>query len=335
MVFKVDFNSDGRLLRDYLRTTCRITRGMLIKLKKTEGGIKLNGAPVTVRALLKTGDIIELSDADSPKDENPYVIAGGILPEIIYQDEALMVFNKPSGMPTHTSRGHTESCLANSVCAYFRDKGQPFVFRPVNRLDKDTSGAVMIAKNKYYSAILSRSMWNGEIKKVYLAVTEGEAPKEGKIEGYIKRVDKSIIKRKLCLEREPDSAGSLTYFRTIGTCGGKSLVMVFPITGRTHQIRLHLAYIGLPICGDTLYGSSSECIERQALHAVSLTFPSPIDGRSVKVMAEPPNDIKKLIEKYSLADIPRDCEWASYFMNNFSSETLFEKSVSEASQNFS
>ena len=298
MYFKVDYNSSGRLLRDYLRCECGISRNLLIKLKKLNGGIKLNGTPVTVRVVLKTGDIVEISDEDRAEDENPYLTDGGVLPEIVYEDEAMMVFNKPPDMPTHTSRGHTENCLANSVSAYFHKKGTPFVFRAVNRLDRDTSGAVLVAKNKFYASKLSESLQNGGFRKVYLAVLDGEVPESGKIEGYIKRQAESIIKRVMCQKDEPGAAYSLTYYERLALCNGKSLVRVYPETGRTHQIRLHFSGIDAPVCGDTLYGNSSEDIDRQALHALSLTFPSPIDGNTLTVTAEPADDIKKLIGKY-------------------------------------
>ncbi len=303
MVFKVDFNSSGKLLRDYLRGACGISRSLLTKLKKLDSGIRLNGIPVTVRAVIKEGDIVELADADRAEDENPYVKAGGELPEIVYEDSSLIALNKPCGMPTHTSRGHTENCLANSVCAYFHEKGQPFVFRPINRLDRDTSGVVIVAKNKYFASKLSASLQSGGFHKVYLAVLDGEVPESGIIEGYIKREEKSIIKRVMCQKDEEGAAYSLTRYERLGIGGGKSLVRAFPVTGRTHQLRLHFSFIGAPVCGDTLYGRQSDDIGRQALHALSLTFPAPSDGTALTINARPSEDIIKLIEKYSLIDI--------------------------------
>lgn len=303
MIFTVTPDNDGKLLRDYLRGGCGISRNLLVKLKKLDGGIRLNGTAVTVRAVIKTGDVVELADADRTEDENPYLTDGGVLPEIVYEDEALIAFNKPADMPTHTSRGHRENCLANSVSGYFHEKGQPFVFRAVNRLDRDTSGTVMVAKNKYYASKLSESLQNGDFRKVYLAVLDGEVPERGKIEGYIKRQAESIIKRVMCCQDEPGAAYSLTRYERLGLCNGKSLVKVYPQTGRTHQIRLHFSSIGAPVCGDALYGSASDAISRQALHALSLTFPSPTDGNILTVTAKPAEDIINLIEKYFLIDI--------------------------------
>jgi 23S rRNA pseudouridine1911/1915/1917 synthase len=300
MEFIIDEKNNGKILRDYIRTECGISRGLLAKLKKTENGIVLNGACVTVRAVLKTGDTVTLKTEDTAQDVNPYVEPMGDLPPVIYEDEAVLVVNKPSGMPTHTSFGHYGDALSNAVCAYMQNKGEPFVFRAINRLDRDTSGAVLIAKNRHYAAILSQAMARAEITKRYVAVTDGVPAEKGRIEGYILREGQSIIKRKLASEMSEGSEYSVTEYETVSAVNGKALVRLNPVTGRTHQLRLHLASVGCPICGDTMYGYESPLIGRQALHAYYLCFPSPVNGEAIKVYCEPSDDILKLAARFGL-----------------------------------
>lgn len=300
MIFKVDEAWDGRLLRDYLRSGCGVSRKTLCKLKTLENGIMLNGQRVTVRAVLKAGDKVEIAVEDCEEDENPYVVPMGEMPPIVYEDEAVIAVNKPSGMPTHTSFGHYGDSLSNAVCLYLKNKGLPFVFRAINRLDCDTSGIVLIAKNRYYASILAASLEKGEFEKTYLAVASGKTTDFGKVEGYIAREGESIIKRCFSSTQTEGSDYSLTEYRTLDSNGAASLIEVKPITGRTHQIRVHMAAIGHPLIGDTMYGEQSELISRQALHAFALSFPSPIDGGRITVKAPLPDDILSVMQSVSL-----------------------------------
>ena len=300
MVFKVTENWNGKLLREYLRSACRISRKTLCILKKLDDGILLNGVCVTVRAVLHTGDTVELAIEDKNEDENPNLYASGEMPPILYEDEAVLAINKPAGMPTHTSLGHYDDALSNAVYSYLKEKNGSFVFRAINRLDAETSGIVLIAKNRYYAGILSNALANGKFTKKYLAIVNGKTENGGSVEGYIAREQKSKIKR--CFSSEPISDGdhSLSYYNMVSANEKASLVLVTPITGRTHQIRLHLASLGHTIIGDTMYGEVSEYISRQALHAYSLTFPSPIDGHNITVTAPLSDDIVRLANEYSL-----------------------------------
>jgi len=300
MIFKVTEDYDGKLLRDFLRAGLKVSRKTLCMLKAREDGIMLNGSSVTVRATVHTGDEVALKIEDCEQDENPNVFANGSMPPIVYEDEAVLVVNKPAGMPTHTSFGHYDDALSNAVCAYLKSKGQPFVFRAVNRLDADTSGAVLIAKNKYYSSILSKSLENGEFEKTYIAVTDCSLTENGSIKGYIAREGESIIKRRFSPEPIENGEYSSTEYEVLCSNNKASLLKVTPITGRTHQIRVHLSSLGASITGDSMYGSKSALIARQALHAYSLTFPSPLTRGRIKVYAPLPEDIKSLINTYSL-----------------------------------
>ncbi len=300
MLFVVTAEQEGKLLRDFLRGDCCMSRKTLCALKQKENGILLNGRSVTVRAVLSAGDKVEAAIEDREQDENPNVVPVGEMPDIIYEDDAVIAVNKPCGMPTHTSFGHYEDALSNAVCAYLKGKGQPFVFRAINRLDRDTSGVVLIAKNKYYASILSKSLEKGSFEKKYIAVVHGKTEPCGRIEGYIEREGESIIKRRFLTEKTEASDYSLTEYKTLSSSENASLLKLSPITGRTHQLRVHMAHIGHPIFGDNMYCYENDGISRQALHAYTLTFPSPINGEKIKAIAEIPSDIKELAGKHSL-----------------------------------
>lgn len=300
MTFYVKEKDDGMRLSEFIRTVCGVSKGALIKLKKLDDGIMLNGNRVTVAVSVKSGDVLTLAMHDRAEEMNPFVSAEGEMPEIVYEDEAVMAVNKPFGMPTHTSHGHRNDSLANAVCAYYAEKGQPFVFRAVNRLDLDTSGVVLIAKNRYYSSILSRLLENGMFSKSYIAVLDGEVPENGEISGYISREAESVIKRRLSPNATEGSDHSLTLYKRLASANGASVVIAYPVTGRTHQLRVHFSSIGAPIYGDTMYGRASEKISRQALHAYELTFPSPITGETVTVKADIPSDMKELMSELGL-----------------------------------
>lgn len=287
-------------LSDFIRKECGVSRSALVKLKGLDEGIMLNGKRSTVAVGVRSGDVLTLALEDRAEERNPFVSAEGEMPDIIYEDDAVMAVNKPYGMPTHTSHGHRSDSLANAVCAYYEGKGIPFVFRAVNRLDLDTSGIVLIAKNRYYSSILSRSLENGEFSKSYIAVLDGDVPESGEISGYISREAESVIKRRLLSQKTEGADYSLTRYKRIASSDGASAVIAYPITGRTHQLRVHFSSLGSPICGDTMYGRASEGISRQALHAYELTFPSPINGETLTVRADVPDDIKKLAEALKL-----------------------------------
>lgn len=300
MTFYVPESYAGKLLREFVKNECGVTHNLLTKLKKMPRGILLNGEKVTVRALLKENDTVSLMIEDTEESVNPNVSACGEMPKILYEDEAVIAVNKPSGMPTHTSFGHTEDSLANSVCAYYKNAETPFVFRAINRLDRDTSGVVLIAKNAFYAAKLSKSLKDGLFQKHYYAILDGHVEGSGKVEGYIKREEKSIIKRSFSIEPSEGADYSLTKYQRLSEKNGVSLVKIKLETGRTHQIRVHFSSLGAAVYGDTMYGKGRDDIDRQALHAYSLDFPSPISGEMITLTAPLPEDMTELIKKYGL-----------------------------------
>ena len=278
---------DGMLLREYLRSVLRLSRAELTELKKRDDGIILNGVRVTVRAMLHEGDELVLSRDD-------IISSDGVIPvqlplEILYEDDDIIALNKPPFMPTHPSHEHQSDTLANALAYYFEKKGIPFVFRAVNRLDRDTSGIVLVAKNKSSAFLLARQIAEFKVTKKYISIVSGEMTENGRIEGNIRRIEEGKMRRGVF----DDGQYALTEYKVLSVKDGLSALLVTPKTGRTHQIRVHLSHIGHPILGDTLYGNEngSKLISRQALHAYSLTFSLPSNNETITVTAPIPTDM--------------------------------------------
>lgn len=287
-----------KCLRDYLKKDLGMSRAELSHLKSLDTGIMINGVRVTVRAVLAAGDVLFLDRDDAAAGEN--VMPGDIPLDIIYEDGDIIALNKPAGMPTHPSHGHYYDTLANGLAFYFAKKSIPFVFRAVNRLDRDTSGIVLVAKNRASAYRISSEMSRGGIKKTYIAAAVGAVYQSGTVIANIKRRYESIIERTVCPENEGQYAE--TRYAPLYTDGKVTLLEVRPVTGRTHQIRVHMAYIGHPLCGDTLYGEESELIGRQALHCSRLEFTHPTTGERIILSAPLKGDMERLCRRIG-ADI--------------------------------
>ena len=294
MPFVITKAEEGTLLREYLRKTLGLSRAELTVLKQRDEGILLNGIRVTVRAVLHEGDILTLDRVDKTSSEA--VVPRNLPLSILYEDEDLIAVNKPPFMPTHPSHGHYEDTLANALAFHFAAAGEPFVFRAVNRLDRDTSGIVLVAKNRGAAFRLSQAIAGGEVEKRYLALAIGKIAHSGTVDANIRRRTESMIERTVCPPTEGQSAK--TDYRPLTGNESLTLLEVMPITGRTHQIRVHMASLGHPLLGDTLYGnpSPSPLIARQALHAVSLTFHRPSDGETITVTAPLPPDMAAIVQ---------------------------------------
>ncbi|MBR2479000.1 MAG: RluA family pseudouridine synthase [Clostridia bacterium] len=295
MEFIVGDDGNGLLLRSYLKKL-KISSKQSAHLKRLEGGITVNGAPVTVRYQLKAGDVVGLAIEDAQSGESAEPVE---LPlSIIYEDDDLVVCNKPPFMPTHPSHGHHYDTLANALAFYYVKQERPFVFRPVNRLDRNTSGVVMVAKHARAASMMYTEMLNRRMEKEYLAVLEGELTGAGIVDKSLRRSAESIIVREVCDSDAEGAQSALTEYRTVYSGNGISLVELSPKTGRTHQLRVHMANLGHPILGDGLYGRDSDVIDRQALHAYRLTFRRPSDGETVTVEAPLPDDMAAVLESY-------------------------------------
>lgn len=292
----IDETFDGKSVLAVLKTL-GFSGTAIKRMKRRECGIAVDGQHVTVRYVLSSGDELYLDADDAFEDENPNITPSDIPIDIIYEDCDVICVNKPAYMPTHTSLGHHTDTLANALCAEYKRRGKPFVFRAVNRLDADTSGVVLLAKSMYSAYYLSRSMMSGQIKKRYVAILEGTLKTDENvpqtINANIRRVADSIIKREVTFDGDGDTA------KTNYTCLYKndriSVVSAEPVTGRTHQLRVHFSHIGHPIVGDDFYGGTLTMINRQALHAYSLSFLSPSGGEPITVTAPISEDMKAII----------------------------------------
>ena len=284
----------GITVRDMLRCRLGYSSNMIKKLKFSPGGITVNGSFVTVRYILCEGDLLSLSVEDRPEDVSPYTVPAPIPLDVIFEDKWVTAVNKPPGMPSHPSCGHRLDTVSNALA--YRYRGCSYVFRPVNRLDRDTSGCMLTANSRDASYKMYLSMVGGRIRKTYIAVTDGvmSAPR-GTLHSYLRREEKSIVKRCETSPDDPDGKEAVTEYEVIAEAFGHTLLRLFPLTGRTHQLRVQLSAAGCPITGDDLYGSVSHMIGRQALHSYVTLFPHPHTGETVKVRAPLPADMSSLV----------------------------------------
>ena len=218
---------------------------------------------------------------------------------VVYEDEDLVVVNKPPGMPIHPSIRHYDNTLGNAAAWYFKDRDDKFVYRCINRLDKDTTGLTIIAKNPLAGHLLQEQMRQDRITRIYTAIVEGvPEPLEGIIDLPIARKDASIIERQVDQERgEP----AVTHFKVLENLGDCALVQLRLETGRTHQIRVHMKAVGHPLLGDYMYNPAYKDREdtRQALHAGELIFFQPVSGEKIHLRVELPGDMQEIIEGYA------------------------------------
>lgn len=262
---------------------------LITKLKKANK-IYLNSLPTYTKKSVTVGDTVSvLIDFE---EDNSNIVASNIPLNIIYEDDYLLVLNKPANIAIHPSILHFDNSLSNGVKFYFDKLGLKKKIRIVNRLDRNTSGIVILAKNEYIQECLIKQMKTNEFKKEYLAIAKGILEsKSGTLNFPIARKEGSIIERTVT----SDGDSAITHYDVVKEFNNLSLVHIVLGTGRTHQIRVHFSHIGHPILGDTLYGSPSELINRQALHSYKLTFIHPVTKKVVSLEAPLPNDIKNII----------------------------------------
>lgn len=277
-------------VKEVLKAEFSMSDRLLLKLKKLDK-IYLNGNVTSVNHPVLENDLIECY-LDYEED-NSNIIPTEMPLNIIYEDEAYIVVNKPAGIPVHPSMDHYTDSLSNGIAFYFNQIGLKKKIRPVNRLDKDTSGIVIFAKNEYIQECLVRQMKSKEFIKRYIAVVNGNLDNlEGTINAPIARKEGSIIER--CVSETGDIA--ITHYKVLKRKTDFDIVECILETGRTHQIRVHFAYLGHSLLGDTLYGTSSSLINRQALHAYEVEFTHPLSKKKVKYITTVPEDLNKLME---------------------------------------
>lgn len=287
---------NGMQLGQFLRRVLGFSTKMIKHLKFEENGILVNGTHVTVRHTLQSGDRLSLATEDR---ESAPIEPIDLPLRILYEDADIVVPAKPTNMPTHPSCDHHDDTVANALAFRYRQSATPFVFRPINRLDRNTSGLLLVARNRVAAGKLSAFMRMGRIQKTYLAVLDGELPMgDGQIDAYLHRTAQSIILREVCSADAPDADEAHTLYTVLAVGNGHTLVCARPLTGRTHQLRVHFASIGHPITGDDLYGKVSDRIARHALHAHTLCFPHPATACEQTFTAPLPSDMEALIRTY-------------------------------------
>lgn len=275
-------------IKELLKQEYLMSDRLILKLK-TNNRISSNGISSSVSKILSVGDNIEINL--NFEEDNSNILPIKMNLDIIFEDDALLVINKPANTPVHPSMLHYSDSLSNGVKYYFDSIGLKRKLRPVNRLDRNTTGIVIFAKNDYIQECLSKQMHSNKFKKEYIAIVDGTLDKKyGTINAPIGRKEGSIIERQVL--NGGDNA--VTEYNVITQFEEYCLIHIVLKTGRTHQIRVHMAHIGHPILGDSLYGKESIFISRQALHAEKVTFIHPITKKEIELHAPIPSDIEFL-----------------------------------------
>ncbi len=281
--FTVNEEYDGKLVKEFLRRGCGVSSTLLTRLKLVENGIARNGVHIRSVDRLNVGDEIVIALPDDENDITPI----NLPIKIIYEDDHVIVFDKAPFMAVHPVHGHIDDTLANAAAYYAKTKNEIWTFRAINRLDRDTSGALLAAKNAYSAALLPKS-----VRKKYIAVCEGIISSSGVIDAPIR------LKEGHSIQREVGEGGvrAVTRYDPIKIGKYHTLVEFELETGRTHQIRVHMSDIGHPLAGDDMYGGSLDNISRQALHCGEISFIHPITGECLTIASPLPKDMEELIK---------------------------------------
>lgn len=280
-----DINTSVLTIHGFLKSR-GYSHSVIVSLKKTIGGITKNGIWARINDPLLPGDHLKVRIVESLPSEN--IVPRPLPFPVVYEDEDLLIINKPSDMPVHPSQGNYENTLANAAAWYFSQKGEVFTYRCINRLDRDTTGLLILSKHAYSAALLSKMVASRLIHREYLAVVQGIPAPSGTIDAPIGRKDGSTIERRIDFEHG-DSA--CTHYELIASDGNYSLIRLNLETGRTHQIRVHMKFIGHPLPGDFLYCPDYTKIRRQTLHSYRLSFLHPITGEMLDFKAPLPDDM--------------------------------------------
>lgn len=288
MVLKYNI-TENIIINEFLSKNLNLSARLKNKLIKNKL-ILLNGVFVDTRETAYVGDVLTIDLSYS--EDNSNIVPTKMNLEIIYEDDFILAVNKPAGIAVHPSILHFNDSLANGVKYYFDTINLHKKIRAINRIDLNTSGLVLFAKNEYIQECLIRQMNSSDFKKTYLAVVEGNFDKTcGTINAPIARKENSIIEREI----NKNGQTAITHYEILKSFENYSLVKCILETGRTHQIRVHMAYIGHPLLGDTLYGSNQTYIKRQALHSYKMEFIHPISKKAFSLEAPVADDMKQII----------------------------------------
>jgi len=291
---------DGFILKTILQKRLGVSRKLLSRVKLTEQGIMVNGERKYISVHVQAGDLVEVR---MEREESDDIMPQELPLEFLYEDQDLLIVNKQAGMIVHPTHGHYINTVANGVVHYWQSKGESFRFRPIHRLDQETSGVLAIAKNAYVHQQISEQMIAHTIHKEYMALVFGnvEADK-GTIEGPIDRDPETPHMRIVT----PTGYHAVTHYEVEARFGQITLVRIQLETGRTHQIRVHMKHIGHPLVGDKMYQLSQyqeladqidQTISRQALHAYKLGFTHPGTREWIEFAAELPADMNLVINQ--------------------------------------
>ena len=289
ILYKIDKSNDGCKIGDFLKQQGYSKRSILA-LKRYPEKILVNGKWEFVNYILKAGDELVLNFEE---EKSSIRIEPQDIPlEIVYEDEDILVVNKPAFMPIHPTVNHEKNTLANAVMYYYQKQKKQHVFRCINRLDTNTSGLTIMAKHKYSGAQLGEAMRNRKIYREYCAIVVGDdLPCEGCINMPIGKKEGSVIERMV----RADGLEAVTHYKVVQNKNGLSLIKLKLDTGRTHQIRVHMKAIGHPLIGDDLYAPEYMLMNRQALHSAKLIFPHPMTGQEIKLECHMPEDMKRIL----------------------------------------
>ena len=288
----IDEDSAGLRVEQFLRRK-RYSGQNLSEIKRMPKSILVNGVHYYMRQELSKGDHLQVRICETKNSEK---IPPTNLPlDIIYEDEDLLVLNKPAGMPIHPSLNNYTNSMANALAYYFQSQGKPFIFRCCNRLDRDTSGLTIVSKHLVSGSILSDMTKYREVHREYLAIARGSVtPSEETIQAPLGRKEGTIIERTVDWEHGEDA---VTHYKVVKEANGHSLVSLRLETGRTHQIRIHMKYLGYPLIGDYLYNPDMEYMTRQALHSHHMEFTHPITGEHMSFTAPLPEDMARVMQE--------------------------------------
>lgn len=270
---------------EYVLKAHRFSGSLIKELKKYPDGMLLNGEHIRTIDTVHAGDIltVNIHDTDSENIE-----LHNIPLDIMYEDEDILIINKQPGIPTHPSMGHFADTIANGVMYHYNKNGEHHLFRAVNRLDSDTSGVMCIAKNSYAHAVLGEDLHTDRLIRRYMAIVEGRIDSSGTVDAPIARAD--FIKR---VVRE-DGQRAVTHYKPVEQFGNYTLIELQLETGRTHQIRVHMAHIGHPLLGDWLYGTEDKALfPRHALHSSYLQLFHPVTGEEMEFIPQLAKDMKE------------------------------------------
>ena len=282
---------EGRMVKGILRGSLQLSYTLLKSLKWRENAILLNGQSVHVNAIVHAGDVVSVALSERTPREDLYC-KNTAAPDIVYEDEDLLVLNKPAGVAMHPKADDAAApSLAAMLTGYLGEGSVPHF---VSRLDKGTSGLLIAAKSGYVHDRLRRALHSSELRREYRAVAVGQVtPPRGVIDAPIGRADGSIVRR--CVRE--DGLVSRTEYEVLQTTERFTLLRLRPETGRTHQLRVHMAYLGHPLAGDWLYGTEDKnLIARPALHSYELWFTQPVTGQEMHFTASIPQDMQRLLE---------------------------------------